>query len=378
YDSLTLQFNAQLATKLTSLASSLNVQIYQLDVASFFNSAVSNPSAYGFTNVTDSAYNGSTVVRNPDQYLFWDGVHPTRVGHSLLGQLASDTLDTHTWSGAGSSAWDLANNWSPQGAPQTRWIVNLTNDTGSTKTAVVSANSTVRKINIGGSGARMQVQVQSNVTLTASDSVTMANNSVLGVTLAGGGAQSKLSIGGEAALDGVLDVSLASGFIALPGTSYQVMSFGSHSGDLTVFNDTGFAGLSFDKSYKSTSLSLVASAVGGDANLDGMIDVNDLDLLAQHWQASGNWLGGDFNGDGMVDATDLGILATHWQGDASSLQTALQGISLPEPGVLSLIVLASLLTRYRGRMSSRAVLREGSRIARTSPDPRSFGEYASG
>src|SRR5262249_34819092 len=96
--------------------------------------------------------------------------------------------------------------------------------------------------------------------------------------------------------------------------------------------------LSFDKSYKSTSLSLVASAVGGDANLDGMIDVNDLDLLAQHWQTSGNWLNGDFNGDGFVDAIDLGILASHWQGSAGALGDALNALNVPEPTMLIVLV----------------------------------------
>ena len=38
---------------------------------------VANPAAYGFTNVTDACFNGTTVCANPSQYLFFDDFHPT-------------------------------------------------------------------------------------------------------------------------------------------------------------------------------------------------------------------------------------------------------------------------------------------------------------
>jgi predicted outer membrane repeat protein len=54
--------------------------------------------------------------------------------------------------------------------------------------------------------------------------------------------------------------------------------------------------------------------LGGDANRDRKVDINDLAILAANWKGTGKVFGlGDFNYDGKVDAADLGILSTHWQ-----------------------------------------------------------------
>ena len=45
-----------------------------------------NPGAFGFTNVTDPCVDlgAGTVCANPDEYLFWDAVHPTARAHELI------------------------------------------------------------------------------------------------------------------------------------------------------------------------------------------------------------------------------------------------------------------------------------------------------
>jgi hypothetical protein len=58
---------------------------------------------------------------------------------------------------------------------------------------------------------------------------------------------------------------------------------------------------------------LVAEAIPGDANGDGMVDVGDLGILAANYGGTGKtWSEGDFNGDSAVDVGDLGILAAHY------------------------------------------------------------------
>ncbi|HXJ43556.1 MAG TPA: PEP-CTERM sorting domain-containing protein, partial [Bryobacteraceae bacterium] len=47
---------------------------------------VSTPGAFGFTNVTDPCFNGTTVCANPGQYLFFDDFHPTTAANSILAQ----------------------------------------------------------------------------------------------------------------------------------------------------------------------------------------------------------------------------------------------------------------------------------------------------
>jgi outer membrane lipase/esterase len=44
---------------------------------------IANPGAYGLSNVTDACIMGTC---NADQYLFWDGIHPSARGHEILAQ----------------------------------------------------------------------------------------------------------------------------------------------------------------------------------------------------------------------------------------------------------------------------------------------------
>ena len=84
------QLNAALDSAQSAFAAQgLTVHVYRLDVFSLFGRVVSNPAAYGFTNVTQSAQGASV---NADQFLFWDGRHPTVAGHARLAAAAYDVL----------------------------------------------------------------------------------------------------------------------------------------------------------------------------------------------------------------------------------------------------------------------------------------------
>ncbi len=83
---LTQTFNAALAATLTQLDQALSAEIVQFDTYGAVEGVVQNPSAYGFTNVTDQCVENLLNSQcNPDTWLFWDGVHPTTAGHRLLG-----------------------------------------------------------------------------------------------------------------------------------------------------------------------------------------------------------------------------------------------------------------------------------------------------
>ena len=72
------------------LSQSLNGQATFYDTAGLLQRVVSDPSAYGFTNVTDQcidAYVPSPApCAHPEQYLFWDDLHPTTRGHGILAE----------------------------------------------------------------------------------------------------------------------------------------------------------------------------------------------------------------------------------------------------------------------------------------------------
>jgi phospholipase/lecithinase/hemolysin len=79
-------FNADLVRDLPAGAT-------YVDTFNLLNNIVANPSQYGFTNVTSPCLVNSTPCANPDQYLFWDGQHPTAAGHALLAQALEQSLE---------------------------------------------------------------------------------------------------------------------------------------------------------------------------------------------------------------------------------------------------------------------------------------------
>ncbi|QDU71874.1 family 16 glycosylhydrolase [Mucisphaera calidilacus] len=74
----------------------------------------------------------------------------------------------------------------------------------------------------------------------------------------------------------------------------------------------------------------------GDANLDGVVDLLDLSVLASNFDTPGNgWSTGDFNGDISVDLLDLSTLASNFESSGS----------VPEPTSLALLGLSALALR---------------------------------
>ena len=90
-DLLSLMFNQDLSAKLDHLEQTMaGIQIFRVDFYSRFLDVLADPGMFGFTNTTDPAFDeaSGTVVPNPEQYLFWDNIHPTAEAHRLLGDLA--------------------------------------------------------------------------------------------------------------------------------------------------------------------------------------------------------------------------------------------------------------------------------------------------
>lgn len=65
-------------------------KIVQFDVYGLIAKVIASPSKYGLANVTGSAQ-GNYLV-NPDTFLFWDDLHPTTRGHSILAEGAASLL----------------------------------------------------------------------------------------------------------------------------------------------------------------------------------------------------------------------------------------------------------------------------------------------
>ena len=69
-----------------------DLEIVQLDANTLYRDAIANPAAFNFTNVTTPCLSGSNICSKPDQFLFWDGIHPTTAAHHLIGETAFSTI----------------------------------------------------------------------------------------------------------------------------------------------------------------------------------------------------------------------------------------------------------------------------------------------
>src|SRR5436190_2658534 len=81
--------NSVIASTISGLAGS-GITIYTFDVWLDVIRVLGQPAHHNFVNIIDSAQGASGV--NPDQYLFWDDIHPTTGGHFELANEANRLL----------------------------------------------------------------------------------------------------------------------------------------------------------------------------------------------------------------------------------------------------------------------------------------------
>ena len=109
----------------------------------------------------------------------------------------------------------------------------------------------------------------------------------------------------------------------------------------------GVGGLDVSLNGRPFALALASTLPSfGDANLDGIVDAKDLNILGTNWlrDDAAGWPDGDFNGDRNVDQLDLSVLGENWHVAAAAV--------IPEPST-SWLALISLVFLARSCRSPR-------------------------
>lgn len=88
---LSTSHNAKLAASLNNLSSIPGVNIIPIDIYSLSNQVLANPGEFGFQNVTNPCVIGdiqsvTSVCNNPNDFYFFDAVHPTTGPQRLVAE----------------------------------------------------------------------------------------------------------------------------------------------------------------------------------------------------------------------------------------------------------------------------------------------------
>lgn len=83
-----MAFNSALSTALDGLDAIPGVTITRLDIFQLINEMVGDPGAFGLEEAVVPCITfyvrKKAFCEQPDDHLFWDGIHPTRAGHAIV------------------------------------------------------------------------------------------------------------------------------------------------------------------------------------------------------------------------------------------------------------------------------------------------------
>lgn len=89
-------FNGDIKTRLAGLALPAGTNLTLVDLGAIFQGILSNAARFGFTNTTQEYLGLLLAGGSPgdvNNFVFWDGIHPTTKTHSILAQVLTEVIN---------------------------------------------------------------------------------------------------------------------------------------------------------------------------------------------------------------------------------------------------------------------------------------------
>ncbi len=87
---LSTAFNQRVSQHISNLESTHALNILEFDFFARFNSLISNPATYGFSNTSEACFNFSPYYFHPscnfEGFVFFDSIHPSAKTHALIAE----------------------------------------------------------------------------------------------------------------------------------------------------------------------------------------------------------------------------------------------------------------------------------------------------
>jgi len=94
---VSVQYNYGLQATVAGLVGAFGITVTDFDVFGLIRNVTLDAEGFGFKNVLDTCINvdaaNKPACAKPDDYLFWDGIHPTEAGHAEMARVAAQALD---------------------------------------------------------------------------------------------------------------------------------------------------------------------------------------------------------------------------------------------------------------------------------------------
>jgi hypothetical protein len=119
-----------------------------------------------------------------------------------------------------------------------------------------------------------------------------------------------------------------------------------------VFDNASFYANLNDYVNEIVGITKLHPSIDGDANLDGVVDRADFDILYSNLGTGTTWTQGDFNLDGKVDFLDFQRLELNFgQSSFPIIETGINAAvsSVPEPGSVGMLLMAACAGLLRRR-----------------------------